>query len=194
VCLKMGGDVCNALGKGKKCFAVFSGDLAPAFIAMKAKVRLISDKGERLIPLENFYTGDGVSPLSILPEEILAGVEIPKVSKGTFSQYFKYRIRDALDFPLAGLAISLRFEGKDKVCRDAHVVVGAVGTRPQVIQSIGEFLDGKCLDQRVIEDASDLAYKEAKPVNNLASSASYRRLMIRIFCEKALNQAMGKFK
>jgi len=70
-CIKMGGDVCNVMGGGKKCFAVFSGDLAPALIALEGKITLFSTEGERTLPLREYYTGNGTKPLTIRPEEIL---------------------------------------------------------------------------------------------------------------------------
>jgi len=51
----MGGERCNAIEGGKKCFAVFSGDLAPALIALGAKIRLFSARSERTLLLRDFY-------------------------------------------------------------------------------------------------------------------------------------------
>lgn len=45
VCLKMGGSVCHVVTKGKKCYAVFSGDTAPALMALGAALRLASSSG-----------------------------------------------------------------------------------------------------------------------------------------------------
>jgi 4-hydroxybenzoyl-CoA reductase subunit beta len=190
-CIKMGGDTCNAVGGGKKCFAVFSGDLAPALIAMGANIRLLSAKGERTLPLNDLYSGDGADPVSIPPEEILTSVEIPAPAEGTFSTYLKYRIRQAIDFPLAGVAVKLVMNENDKACQDVKVVIGAVGPRPMEVEGIKELLAGKKLESPAIEQAALLAQKAAKPVDNAAGSPSYRKLMIKIFVEKALGQAMA---
>lgn len=188
-CIKMGGDTCNAIGGGNKCFAVFSGDLAPALIAMDANISLLSAKGERTLALNDLYSGDGAQPVSISPEEILTCIEVPKPPEGTFSTYLKYRIRQSIDFPLAGVAVRLVIDGNDKVCHDAKVVIGAVGPRPVEVNGIKELLVGKKLESPAIEQAALLAQKEAKPVDNAAGSPSYRKLMIKIFVEKALGQA-----
>jgi 4-hydroxybenzoyl-CoA reductase subunit beta len=189
-CIKMGGEKCNAISGGKKCFAVFSGDLAPALIALGSKITLVSSKGERRLPLSDFYTGDGAKPLAIKPDEILIGVDVPMVPKDAFSVYFKYRIRRSVDFPLASVATMLIFGREKKVCHEAKVVIGAVNTRPEELKEIDGLLRGKEFTSSLIEEASSLAFKMAKPVANAASSPSYRKKIIKIFIEKALRQAV----
>jgi 4-hydroxybenzoyl-CoA reductase subunit beta len=189
-CIKMGGETCNAIAGGRKCFAVFSGDLAVALIALDARVRLVSARKERTIPLAELYTGNGAKPRAIKPEEILAGVEAPPLSTGTVGTYAKFAVRKAIDFPLASVAALLTLEGKEKLCRTAKVVIGAVGPRPDEVKTIGQLLEGNKLSHELIEEASDLAFKTAKPVANRGSSPAYRKLMIGVLVRKALRQAL----
>jgi 4-hydroxybenzoyl-CoA reductase subunit beta len=192
ICIKMGGDICNAVGGGKKCFAIFSGDLAPALIALGAKIKLVSAKGERILSLREYYTGDGANPFTREPEEILMSVEAPTLPKWTSGCYLKYRIRRSIDFPLAGVATRATLDNQNKVCLEAKVVIGAVGTRPEEIGRIEELLSGKRMTDSVIEEASETAFKAAKPIANAASSPSYRKKMIKVMVEKALRQTLGK--
>ena len=189
VCIKMGGETCNAVGGGKKCFAVFSGDLAPALIALGAKIRLFSKGRERVLSLDDFYSGNGADPLAKKPEEIVTGVDVPPPSKGAFSAYYKYRIRKSIDFPLAGVAACVEIDKRAKVCKEARVVISAVGQRPQVIEKIGELLKGQKLKAPIMEEASALAFNAAKPVANVGSSPAYRKFMIRVFVRRALEKA-----
>jgi len=192
VCIKMGGETCNAVGGGKKCFAVFSGDLAPALVALGAKIVLRSAKGERSLPLAEYYSGDGAKPLSLGPEEVLTRVEVPVVPKGAYGSYQKYRIRKSIDFPLAGVGALVVLEGKEKVCREARVVIGAVGTRPEEVKGIGELLKGKKMTESLIEEASEMAFKMARPVANAASTPTYRKRMIKILVTRALKEAFSR--
>jgi len=189
-CLKMGGDTCNAVGGGKKCFAVFSGDLAPAMIALDAKVIILSPEGERAMALDDLYTGDGARPVSLGPDEILVRIEVPPMEPHVFSAYMKYRIRKSIDFPLAGVAARIDIDKKDKICREAKVVINGVGPRPQILEDISERLEGNKLGGQLIEAVSEMAYKAAKPVANTAGSPSYRRFMVKIYVKRALEQAM----
>jgi 4-hydroxybenzoyl-CoA reductase subunit beta len=190
-CLKMGGEKCNAVGGGKKCFAVFSGDVAPALIALGAKIKIISAGGERILPLTDLYTGDGAKPHAIKPDEILVGVEVPAIPSTASAIYLKYRIRKSIDFPLASVATMLTLEEKEKTCREAKVVIGAVGMKPQEVNGIGKLLNGKKIADSLIEEASELAYKAAKPIANIGDSSSgpsYRKRMIKHLVMRSLQQ------
>jgi 4-hydroxybenzoyl-CoA reductase subunit beta len=189
-CIKLGGDTCNAVGGGKKCFAVFSGDLAPALIALGAEIKLLSHRGERILPLRDYYTGNGAEPLARDSDEILVNVKVPPLSQDAVTPYFKYRIRESIDFPFAGLAAVIHVDKKEKVCRKASVVIGAVGPKPLDVHEIAEIAEGKRLDGRLIEEISNLARKAAKPVDNLGSSPEYRRHTIKAFAKRAFQAAL----
>jgi carbon-monoxide dehydrogenase medium subunit len=77
-------------------------------------------------------------------------------------------------------------EGNDRVCRNARVVIGAVNPRPVTVEAITELLKNKKLDNSLIEEASDLAYKAAKPIANTAGTPSHRKVMIKAFVKRAL--------
>ena len=72
-CFKMGGKICHAVEKGRRCQAVYQGDLAPVLIAMGAEVKIASAKGERTIPLGEFYTGRGEKSNVLKLDELLVG-------------------------------------------------------------------------------------------------------------------------
>ena len=192
VCIKMGGETCNAIGGGKKCFAVFSGDLAPALMALGAKVRVHSWKGERTMSLSEYYSGDGAKPLSIGAGEILTGVEVESIPKEGAGCYLKYRIRKSIDFPLAGVGAYITLEGREGICGEARVVIGGVGMRPEEVKGIGELLEGKKLTDLLMGEASELAFKAARPIANAAGTPTYRRKMIKILVQRALRQAARK--
>jgi 4-hydroxybenzoyl-CoA reductase subunit beta len=188
-CIKMGGDRCNAVGGGKKCFAVFSGDLGPALMALDAKITLVSRAGERTIPLSGYYTGKGESPFATDSKEFILGVQVSPPPQGAVSAYYKYRIRKSIDFPLASVAAVIKTDKKEKKCLGASVIISAVGARPQEVEDIGRLLEGERLDRVTIEKASELAFKAARPVANQAGSPEHRRLMIKSLVKKALEEA-----
>lgn len=192
-CIKMGGEICNATRGGTKCFAIFSGDLATALIALGAKIKLISYQGERNLLLKEYFTGNGARPLALDPKELLVSVEVPHIPKEVFTFYLKYRIRRSIDFPIANVAAMLILDGKEGVCREARIVIGAVGPKPEEAEEIRELLKGRRLESNIIEEASDLAFKIAKPVPNAASSPSYRKKMIKFFVKKILKQVLEKY-
>jgi len=187
-CIKMGGETCNAIGGGTKCFSVFSSDLAPVMMLLGAKIKLCSAWGERILPLSDFYTGNGAKPLSMKPEEVLVSVEIPAIAKQALCTYLKYQIRNSIDFPLASVAAMIVTDGMQEICREAKVVISAIGTKPEEVKSIPELLEGRRLEKSLIEEASDLSFRMAKPIANVASSPSYRRRVIKVFVQAALSE------
>ena len=102
VCLKMGGDICHVVPKGKKCYATFSGDIAPALIALDAKVKLISCSGERVIPVEDLYSGNGVEPLSLRTDEVLTEIVVPTPMEKQGSALLKVPPKEGYLFSLGG--------------------------------------------------------------------------------------------
>ena len=189
VCFKAGGSVCNAVKGGKHCFAMYQGDLAPMFIALSAQV-VLSRKGEsRTIPLEELYTGKGKMPIKKDADELLEGVILPAPDKNTICRYEKLRIRQALDYPLVGVAVCMTLSGDGKVCETGRLVLTAVGSGP-VIADDNKLMKGAKISEDWIEKLAEAAYKAAKPVPNVLTPPAYRKRMARVLTRRALNKAL----
>jgi 4-hydroxybenzoyl-CoA reductase subunit beta len=185
-CLKMGGKVCHVIPKGKKCCAVFSGDMAPSLLALGAKVKLVRGLGERLIPVENLYSGDSKEPISLKVGEFLSEIILPPPVEKQSSIYLKYRLRGGIDFPLAGVAVRVDSNEKGN-CTDCKVVLTGVGSLPVVVPGVGESLEGKSLNEEMISQTSQMAVESAHPVPNASGSTpTYRRRMVGILTKRAL--------
>jgi len=172
-CFKTGGDVCNAIKGGKRCFATYCGDLAPALISLNASVCLISKEGEREIPLEAIFTGNGTTPFSLRRGELLKEVIIP--SSKTIGGYRKLRMRNSIDYPLASVAIS------SDEAEQGRLVVGAVNPHP---------LSYEFSSYRQLKELFEKAYDDAAPVGNMDLSPLYRKWMIRVFVQELLKGMM----
>ncbi|MFC1869337.1 FAD binding domain-containing protein [Thermodesulfobacteriota bacterium] len=194
VCFKMGGDICHVVPKGKKCFALFSADTSPVLMALEAKLKLISSKGERVLPIKEFYTGDGKKPTTINPGEILSEIQLPPPPAGQSSIYLKYRIRSSIDFPLAGVAVSIVKDEKSEDCRRAEVVLTALGSAPIIVNVANNLLKGASISKEVIREASDMAVRAAHPVANADSTPTYRRKMAGILTGNALEELSKAFR
>jgi len=187
-CLKKDGAVCHVAPGGKKCWAAYSGDTAPALIALGATVRLISSRGERAMPLKDFFVYDGIEKFVIKPDEILVDVTVPASMAGYIGSYGKLRIRQSIDYPIAGAAVVVKTD-TDGVIQDARVAITAVNPAPLQVGGIDALLVGKKLDDNLIEQAAELAKKTAKPLKTSGSTMSYRRHMIGVFVKRGLAAA-----
>jgi len=176
-CFKMGGRTCNVVPKTKACFANYSSDNAPSLITLATEVKLVGVNGERTVKLEKIFTGDGRKPFAIEAGEILTEILIPmKKTKGT---YEKLRVRNSMDYPLIGVAVSM-------TGNNAKVCVGGVGLIPRLYD--------KKVSEAAINEVADKAYNDAKPVTNSTLSPPYRKKMIAVLIKRAIRKVLQEGK
>ncbi len=183
-CLKAGGQVCHVVSGPPVCRSCHQSDLAPTFIAVGAKALLKSPEGERTIPLEALYSGDGVSPLNLQPSEILLSIEIPEAQNDASSAYLKLRTRKGLDFPAAAAAVCLE-RGADGLCSSARVVLGAVASAPRRVAEAEAALVGSKLEDDVLVEVAAACTAAAKPVKNVDLTPAYRRKVAGVLAKRA---------
>jgi 4-hydroxybenzoyl-CoA reductase subunit beta len=142
-CLKRGGDTCHVAPQGKRCHAAFCSDLAPVLLAAGAHVELQSASGQRRVPLAELYRDDGAAHLTLARQELLSAVQLPALPEGAVCAYRKARVRGAMDFPLAGVAVMLALrDGRISALR-----VGLSGTNShQLLLEGTAALIGKAVD------------------------------------------------
>ncbi len=187
-CLKKDGDLCHVAPGGKRCWAVFSGDTAPALLALDAEIEIASPRGPRRMPLADFYTGDGMNRMKLAGDEILARVIVPPHSAGRRGVYLKFRLRDSIDYPLAGVAVTLKL-GRDGVCEQGAVALTALNPKPLVVPGSREALAGVKLSDELLDKLALLAGKAMKPLTTSSSTPDYRREIAKVFVKRAVRQA-----
>jgi 4-hydroxybenzoyl-CoA reductase subunit beta len=184
-CLKRGGDTCHVAPQGQRCHAAFSGDLAPALIALAAEVELLSCRGTRRVPLADCYRDDGAAHLTMARDEIVVRVRVPAAAVGRVSGYRKARVRGAMDFPLAGVACALRMAG-DAIA-DLRVALTGTNSQPLLLQGT-EALLGKPLDEAGLAALGKLVHKQVSPMRTTVSASNYRRLVAAVHAQRLLRE------
>ncbi len=111
-CFKAGGDVCQLVKSAKAgdetlCQARFVSDTAPILMLLDAKLILRSIDGERQVAIRDFYLQDGIQSNQLQDGELLIAIEIPDC-QGKQIHYEKLAIRNTLDFPSVGVAVSIK--------------------------------------------------------------------------------------
>lgn len=185
ICFKAGGNVCHVVKHSKGCHSVFQADVACALVALNARVRLIEEGGERILPLAEFYTEKGENPNRLTPTEILTEIWISPNNIHRRGKYEKFSLRAALDFPQAGVAALIGLDPDGKI-EKARVVLNALASSPVELKSAQAFLIGKRLDEDLIEKTAQAAFGVAQPVNNTGVSPLYRKKMVRILVKRSL--------
>ena len=189
-CFKRGGNTCHAVEKGRRCQAVYQGDLGPVLIALGAAVKVVSAKGEKIVPLAEFFTGRGEKPNVLNPDEILVEVRIPPSGQGAGWAYEKLRVREGMDFPMAGVAVRVK-RNPNGIIEQAKVVLGAVGSSPIEVPKAAGLLEGQKPTDDLLQSVSREVMDRAQPVGNLAMHASYRRKMVGVLVRRALRRALA---
>ncbi len=187
-CLKKDGETCWVATASKRCVAVSSTDTAPALIALGARVKLVSSKEEREIPVEALFNNDGIHYLTRKPGELLTAVRLPD-GAGWRSTYWKLRRRGSFDFPILGVAAALKFSGD--VVEEARIALGAVASRPFLVDKASEFLKGKRLSDEVIAEAAEMVGSRAKPMDNADMDLYWRKEVTPDFVGYALRELRG---
>ncbi|HEY4646083.1 MAG TPA: 4-hydroxybenzoyl-CoA reductase subunit beta [Steroidobacteraceae bacterium] len=190
-CLKYGGDICHVAPQGQRCHAAFSGDLAPALLVLDAEVQIAGSSGRRRIPLAGLYADDGRAHLALAAGELVVAVHVPP--NALHSGYAKVRVRGAMDFPLAGVAVALAVE-RDKL---SALHVGLTGTNPRPFLLDGtDSLLGRRPDEATLQQLVKMVQKQVQPVRTTLASGNYRRLaaaaLVRRLTEQLATQAAGQ--
>jgi 4-hydroxybenzoyl-CoA reductase subunit beta len=183
-CIKKDGTICHVAPGSDMCWAVFSGDTAPALLALSADAELVSPRGTRRVSLGELYVNDGLVRLSKAPDEIVTSVFVPASSAGWRGSYRKLRVRQSIDYPLAGVAVTMRTD-TDGACLAARIALTGVNPAPKLVAA-AERLVGKRHDSDLVEEVARESIRIAKPLRTSASTMEYRRHMVRVFVRRAL--------
>jgi 4-hydroxybenzoyl-CoA reductase subunit beta len=188
-CMKKDGDICLVAPSSPRCWAVSSSDTAPMAIALDGVVMLTGPDGERELPVSALYKDDGIDYMAKQPSEVVTSLRLI-AGESTRSAYVKLRRRGSIDFPVAGAAVAVRFDGDTVVhCR---IVLSAVASYPLEATAAEDFLKGRSVDAETIREAAEIAAKPAKPLDNADLSHFWRKRMVRVVVEQALRKAIDQ--
>lgn len=175
-------------------------DTIAPLLALNAEVKISSAaRGDRVLPLADFMTG--FRQVDLQDDEILTGIAFPAMSEHQRGVYIKLGLRRAQAISVVSLAIVLDIDPISvmplhaKSCanpaphvRGATIGLGAVA--PTIVRATAaeSFLAGKELSEDVIAAAADLALEVATPIDDVRSSAEYRRHMVKTLVTRGLRQ------
>jgi len=174
----VGGNLCNASP---------SADTAPPLLAFEARAVLVSARGERVIPLKDFFTGPGSTVLQA--DELLKEIVVPEPAARTGSAYVRHIPRAAMDISVVGVAATVTLEADNRI-QQAHIALGAVAETPIRAWAAEKILSDQIPTDSLFTEAGEEAAREARPVDDVRASAAYRRHLVAILTQDALHQAL----
>jgi len=171
------------LGNDGPAYFVNPSSLAPALIALGARVQLAGPKGQREVSVADFFVNpksDGQHENVLRPNELLTRIVIPGVSRGFRGATYEVRHKPALDWPLASAAVAVKIE-RGKVTA-AQIVLGHVAPIPWQAHDAAKELVGKAITESSAASAGEVDLRGARPL----SQNSYKVKLAKVAVKRAL--------
>lgn len=183
-CIKMGGDVCHINPKGKKCLSTYAGDLAPVFIAEGAEIEIATFNGSSERAFKTVFSGNGANPFNL--QNSLATAVYINIGEGYNNNgvYWKLRSRPSIDFPIVGIALTI----KDNV----NVAVTGVTSKPKLAEKTSSALSGSSAIPKITTQIQETFVGEIKIISTDTNPAWYRRQMLERGLVEAIDQLNDK--
>lgn len=170
----IGGNICNAAP---------SADSAPPLLVLDTQVKIASLEGERYVPIEKFFKGPGRT--DVQRGEIVTEFSVAQPLANTGMAYWKHTRRKAMDLPVLGVAAALSFDDDISTCVKARIALGVASPTPMRAKKAEAHIEGKRLDEKLLEEAGEIAASEASPRTTIRGSDWYRREMVRVLVKRA---------
>ena len=157
-------------------------------LALRASVVAQGPKGERVIPIDEFFVDTFTTVLG--PDEILTEIRIPKPPARSGGAYLKLE-RKVGDFAIVGVAVMIALDEKGKI---GAVDIGLTNAAPTPIRArkAEEALRGQSPDGKALAAAGAAAAAESKPWTDLRGPEEYKRDMIRVLTQRAIRKAVAR--
>lgn len=162
-----------------------AGDVAVALLALDAQVKLVSQSGERVLPLADFYTGFMTNVLE--PNELLAEIQVPVAAGQT--AYIKYGRKHSVTPAIVTVAACVVLDGSQ--VKEARLALNGVGPHPLRAKQAEAALVGSVLTPDSIAAAAQAASAECDPFTDAIATEWYRRKMVGVYVKRALYQIAG---
>ncbi len=175
---------------GNICNASPAADSAPPLLVHEAEVTIKSLDEERIISIEDLFTGPKMNCLEA--SEIVSEIRIPEPRDNSWSSYKKIGRRKA--FTLSVVSSASYIEMKNDICIDARLAFGSVAATPIRVPEAEDLLRDSQLDEDTIEAASDIVHETVKPITDIRGTAEYRKDMCPILMRRAVNQCLENLR
>lgn len=172
---------------GNLCNGAPSADGAPSLLALDARLNLLSQKGQREIPLEEFYLGP--SRVDLKPGEVLTSLSIPSLAQGRWGgYYYKFSMRKAMDISTLGCAVLCRLNDSGRL-EDLRIALGTAAPTPIRCRKAEKLALNQKPSLELLAEIGNAAAQEADPRSSWRASREFRLKLIGELTARTLVQA-----
>lgn len=176
----IGGNICNG---------ATSADSASTLFALNAKLRIASSKGERVMPIQEFYLGPG--KVALEQGDVLTHILVNKEDYDGFGGYYiKYSMRRAMDIATLGCAVLCKVKDKN-ILEDVRLAFGVAAPTPIRVPAAEEVAKGKPFSDELVEQFGQAALTEVNPRTSWRASREFRLQLVEELSKRALRQAFS---
>ena len=172
---------------GNICKAGPSQDTPPVLLALDARLKLVGPDKERIVPVEQFFLAPFKTALR--ESELLTEVQVPVLPPRSTGCYKWYTKAVTVDETLVGVAVIMSIDVSG-VCCDIKIGLSSVAPTPLRAKQAEEVLRDKKVDNKLIDEAAQVAAEEIKP----RSRPDYRLRMTRGLVAEAITETWGKLR
>jgi carbon-monoxide dehydrogenase medium subunit len=162
-------------------------DPGASLIALDAEVTLTSGKGQRTLPLDEFFIDYYQTALE--PGELLTEIRVPPPQRPGWS-HIKFTPRSVEDFATVGVAITL--SAKNGVCEDVRIGLNSVASTIIHAKKAEEAVRGKTITDATLREMGEVAATEVDPMDDNRGSAEYKREMVKVLVRRAAQEALQR--
>ena len=159
-------------------------DHPAVMLAYNATVIARSAKGEREIPIDEFFTDIFTNAMS--HDELLTEIRIPRPGVMSGGAYVKFE-RKVGDYAVSAVAVQLTMDGH--MCKDIRIALTNVSGVPMRAKNAEAALRGKAIMPDTLQAAGKAAAAECEPNADLRGSIEYKRDLTRILVKRAVRKA-----
>jgi aerobic carbon-monoxide dehydrogenase medium subunit len=165
-------------------------DVTIPLLALNARIKVLSKKGERIIPLTDFFKGPGKTVLD-RASEIVTEVLFPALKEGETSLSLRLAKRKALALPILAASLVLSADLSKKRFHYVNIALGPVAPVPFRAKEAEQCLTSAPIREEVIKEAARRAAQESNPrTNPLRGSGAYRKDMVAALVERGIQQGL----
>ena len=177
----IGGNLCNASP---------SADTIPTLIVYSALANVVSSKGERQIPVEDFCSAPGRTVLD--EDEILVSIFIPTPAANTGARFLRFIPRNEMDIAVANAAAFVELDESQQNFVSARISIGSVAPTPLYVKEAGSVLTGNAINDASILEAATLARNAASPIEDMRGTVEHRLQLVETLTKRVLTGAVAR--
>jgi xanthine dehydrogenase YagS FAD-binding subunit len=184
-CLRKGGGRCYAIEGDNRyhsimggsveggCYAVHPSDVAPALIAMNAKIKT----SKRTLNAEDLFQVDVARTTVLDSDEIVTEIRVPQPKAGSRSAFIKFAIRKSIDFPIVNCAAMITTRSGSVSA--ARICLNAIAVKPYRAGKAEKTILKKHVDETLAAAAGNAAMSDAKPMERNGYMIQIARVLIK---------------